>query len=156
MAAKQILVTPEGLKTLTDELEFLKTTKRKEVVEQIRYALSLGDLSENSEYDEAKNEQAKVETRISELEETLKHVKVISEIGTDIVNVGTKVRVLDEELDEETVYSIVGSTEADPLENKVSDQSPIGAALLGKHIGDVVTVTAPAGSYQIRVLAIEK
>ena len=158
MASKIINVTPEELKALNDELEFLKTTKRKEVVEAISVALSFGDLSENSEYDEAKNEQAKVETRIAELEEMLKHVRVISanDINTDIVNIGTKVRIYDEAFDEECEYSIVGSTGADPMANKISDQSPLGRALIGAHVGDTVEVEAPSGSYTVRVVGIDK
>ncbi len=156
--AKQIIVTEEGLKKLQEELEYLKTTKRKEVVEAIRVALSFGDLSENSEYDEAKNEQAKTEARISELEENLKHVKVISdsEVNTDAVNVGNRVKVYDEEFDEEILYTIVGSTEADPLEDKISDQSPIGAALIGQQVGDVVQVTTPGGVVSLKILEISK
>ncbi len=156
--AKQIIVTEEGLKKLQDELEYLKTTKRKEVVEAIRVALSFGDLSENSEYDEAKNEQAKTEARISELEESLKHVKVISDsdVTTDTINVGNRVKVYDEEFDEEIEYTIVGSTEADPLENKISDQSPIGAALIGQQVGHRVDVTTPGGVITLKILEISK
>lgn len=158
MEAKQIIVTDEGLKKLTDELDFLKNTKRKEVVEAIRVALSFGDLSENSEYDEAKNEQAKVEARIAELEEMLRHVKVINEkdISTDIVNVGSKVTVYDETYGEEVEYSIVGSTEADPLLYKISDQSPIGSALIGARAGQELSVDTPSGTVKLRVLAISK
>ncbi len=158
MEAKQIIVTDEGLKKLTDELDFLKNTKRKEVVEAIRVALSFGDLSENSEYDEAKNEQAKVEARIAELEEMLRHVKVINEkdISTDIVNVGSKVTVYDETFGEEVEYSIVGSTEADPLLYKISDQSPIGSALIGARAGQEINVDTPSGTVTLRVLAISK
>ncbi len=156
--AKQIIVTEEGLKKLQEELEYLKTTKRKEVVEAIRVALSFGDLSENSEYDEAKNEQAKTEARISELEESLKHVKVISdsEVTTDTVNVGNRVKVYDEEFEEEIEYLLVGSTEADPLENKISDQSPIGAALLGQKVGATVEVHTPGGIIKLEILEISK
>ncbi|MBQ4065227.1 MAG: transcription elongation factor GreA [Clostridia bacterium] len=156
--AKQIIVTEEGLKKLQEELEYLKTTKRKEVVEAIRVALSFGDLSENSEYDEAKNEQAKTEARINELEESLKHVKVISdsEVTTDTVNVGNRVKVYDKEFDEELEYLLVGSTEADPLENKISDQSPIGAALLGQKVGATVDVQTPGGVIQLNILEISK
>ena len=156
--AKQIIVTEEGLKKLQEELEYLKTTKRKEVVEAIRVALSFGDLSENSEYDEAKNEQAKTEARISELEESLKHVKVISdsEVTTDTVNVGNRVKVYDEEFEEEILYTIVGSTEADPLEDKISDQSPIGAALIGQQMGATVEVTTPGGVIKLKILEISK
>jgi transcription elongation factor GreA len=156
--AKQIIVTEEGLKKLQEELEYLKTTKRKEVVEAIRVALSFGDLSENSEYDEAKNEQAKTEARINELEESLKHVKVISEseVTTDTVNVGNRVKVYDKEFDEEIEYLLVGSTEADPLANKISDQSPIGAALLGQAVGTTVEVHTPGGVIELQILEISK
>lgn len=156
--AKQIIVTEEGLKKLNEELEYLKTTKRKEVVEAIRVALSFGDLSENSEYDEAKNEQAKTEARILELEESLKNVKVISDsdVSTDKVNVGNKVVVYDEEFEEEVEYTLVGSTEADPLANKISDQSPIGEAILGKKVGEIAEAHTPAGVIKLKILEIMK
>ena len=156
--AKQIIVTEEGLRTLQEELEYLKTQKRKEVVEAIRVALSFGDLSENSEYDEAKNEQAKTEARILELEENLKHVKVISEseVSTDVVNVGNRVLVYDEEFDEEIEYTIVGSTEADPLNNKISDQSPIGMALIGQKQGTTVEAHTPGGLVKLQIRSIAK
>ncbi len=156
--AKQIIVTEEGLKKLNEELDYLKSTKRKEVVEAIRVALSFGDLSENSEYDEAKNEQAKTEARISELEESLKNVKVISdsEVNTDVVNVGNKVLVYDVEFEEDVEYTLVGSTEANPLENKISDLSPIGAALLGRAVGDVVDVHTPGGIIKLEIKEIMK
>ncbi len=156
--SKEIIVTEEGLKKLQEELEYLKTTKRKEVVESIRVALSFGDLSENSEYDEAKNEQAKTEARINELEESLKHVKVISDsdVSTDTVNVGNIVKVYDENFEEEVTYIIVGSTEADPLLGKISDQSPIGNAIIGAKVGDSVSVTTPGGVAKLRILEISK
>ncbi|MBR5514897.1 MAG: transcription elongation factor GreA [Clostridia bacterium] len=156
--AEPIVVTPEGLKKLQDELEYLKSTKRKENVEAIRVALSFGDLSENSEYDEAKTEQGKTESRIIELEEMLKNVKVISEneIKTDIVNVGNVVLVFDVDFDEEIEYSVVGSTEANPIENKISDQSPIGKALLGAKVGDTVTFETPGGEASLKILKISK
>jgi transcription elongation factor GreA len=155
---QQIVVTDEGLKKLTEELDYLKNIKRKEVVESIRTALSFGDLSENSEYDEAKNEQAKVEAQINELEETLKHIKVISDddISTEVVSVGAKIKVFDIEYDEELEYTIVGSTEADPMENKISDQSPIGSALLGAEIGETVTAVTPGGELKLTILSISK
>ena len=158
MAVKEILISAEGKERLEKELEELKTVKRQEIADKIETARSFGDLSENSEYDEAKNEQAKVETRIADLEEMLKHVKVISanDINTDIVNIGTKVRVYDEAFDEECEYSIVGSTGADPMANKISDQSPLGRALIGAHVGDTVEVEAPSGSYTVRVVGIDK
>lgn len=156
--AKQIFVTDEGLKKLQDQLDYLKNTRRKEVIEAIRVALSFGDLSENSEYDEAKNEQGKVEAQISELEETLKHVKVISadEITTDAVSVGSVVRVFDEDFEEEIEYTILGATESDPLNNIISDQSPTGRALIGAKVGDEVTVEAPGGEIKLKVLEISK
>ncbi len=156
--SKEIIVTEEGLKKLQEELEYLKTTKRKEVVESIRVALSFGDLSENSEYDEAKNEQAKTEARINELEESLKHVKVISDsdVSTDTVNVGNIVKIYDENFEEEVTYIIVGSTEADPLLGKISDQSPIGNAIIGAKVGDSVSVTTPGGVAKLRILEISK
>lgn len=156
--AKQIIVTDEGRKKLQDELDYLKNIKRKEVVEAIKVALSFGDLSENSEYDEAKNEQAKVEAQINELEETLKQIKVISdsEINTNAVNVGAKVKVYDEKFEEEIEYTLVGSTEADPLENKISDQSPIGSALIGAGVGDTVIAITPTGEIKLRILDISR
>lgn len=131
--AKLNKITNEGLKKLEDELSFLKTIRRKEVSEQIKTARGLGDLSENSEYDEAREEQAKVEARISELENMLENVEVISEheLTTDTVNVGSKVRVFDEKNNEEIEYTVVGSSEANALKRKISDQSPIGSALMG-------------------------
>ncbi len=158
MESKQIVLTPEGLKKLEDELEYLKTQKRKEVSEKIKQALSFGDLSENSEYDEAKNEQAQVEVRIVQVENMLKNVKLIDEDEIDItkVSLGTKVRVLDMEFDEEIEYSLVGSTEANPDEQKISDESPLGKGLIGKSVGDVVDVEAPAGVLQFKILEISK
>ena len=158
MASKQIIVTDEGLQKLKDELSFLKDVKRKEVVEAIRVALSFGDLSENSEYDEAKNEQAKVEGRIAELEEMLLNVTVIddSQVNTSEVNVGATVKVWDESWDEEVEYAIVGSTEADPLMNKISDQSPIGMALIGAKVGDTVEAETPGGTVKLKILSIDK
>ena len=133
---KKFVMTYEGVKKLEDELEFLKSVKRKEITEKIKVALGYGDLSENSEYDEAKNEQAFTEGRIIQLENMLKNAVVVdgSEIPTDKVSVGTKVKVKDYEFDEEVEYSIVGSAEADPMEFKISNESPVGAALLGKKV----------------------
>ena len=127
-------------------------------MESIRTALSFGDLSENSEYDEAKNEQAKVEAQINDLEDILKQIKVISDsdISTDQVNIGAKIKVYDEKYDEEIEYTLVGSTEADPLENKISDQSPIGSALIGAKIGDTVTAVTPNGELKLKILDITK
>lgn len=156
--AKQISVTDEGLKQLESELAHLKNVRRKEVAEAIQIARGFGDLSENSEYDEAKNEQAKVEARIAELEEILKHVKVIneSEVHTDSVNIGARVRVYIEKFGKEVEYTVVGSTEASPLENKISDQSPIGKALLGARIDEEVTADTPAGPLKLVVKDISK
>jgi len=158
MENKQILLTDEGLRKLEEELEYLKTQKRKEVAEKIKHARGFGDLSENSEYDEAKDEQAKVELRIVEIEKMLKNAKVIddSEINLDVVSVGTKLKIYDHEYEEELEYSIVGSTEADPREGKISDESPIGKALLGKKTGDIVDVETPGGIIKIEILAIGK
>lgn len=154
----QMTVTSEGKRKLEEELEYLKTVKRKEDVEAIRVARSFGDLSENSEYDEAKTEQGKTESRISELEEMLKHVVVVddTDIKTDKVNVGNIVKVHDEDFDEDIEYTIVGSTEADPMENKISDLSPIGRAMMGARVGDVVSFDTPGGKSTIKILAIKK
>ena len=143
---------------MTDELDYLKNTKRVEVKEQIAIARSFGDLSENSEYDEAKNEQAKVESRISELENILKNVVVISddELSSGIINVGMNVKVYDEQFDEEVTYSIVGSNEVDPFNNLISDQSPIGNALIGKKVGDEAEVEAPSGIIKLKILEVHR
>jgi len=154
----QITVTQEGLEKLKQEYNFLKNVKRKEVSEAIKVARGFGDLSENSEYDEAKTEQAKVESRIAELDEMFKNIVVISDkdVTTDSVNVGSKVKVFNETFDEEIDYTIVGSTEAAPLQNKISDMSPIGKALMGHKKGDKVVVDTPNGSMNITVLEITK
>ncbi len=154
--ANIMTVTTEGFKKLESELDFLRNVKRREVQEAIAVARSFGDLSENSEYDEAKNEQAKVEARIVELEEILRNIKVIDEstISTDVVGLGTKVKIKDLEYDEVEEISIVGSNEAESLAGKISDVSPLGIALLKKKVGDIVTVEAPAGSYRVEVLEI--
>jgi transcription elongation factor GreA len=154
----QITVTKEGLEKLNQELDYLKNVKRIEVKEALRIARGFGDLSENSEYDEAKDEQAKVESRISELEEMLKTAVVISEdqIRSDEANVGTTVRVYNLKWEEEIDYTLVGSTEAAPLQNKISDQSPIGKALIGHKVGETVTVDTPAGAVEIKILSIAR
>ena len=156
--AKQIVMTESGLEKLKEELDFLKSVKRKEAAENVGIARSFGDLSENSEYDEAKNEQAKVEAQIAELEETIKHVTVISdsEIQTDSVRPGVTVGVLDMEFDEEDEFMIVNSHEVDPVARKISDQSPIGKALIGAKVGDVVTVEVPDGTVQFKILKITR
>lgn len=156
--AKQIVVTESSYQKLKEELDYLKNVKRKEAAENVGIARSFGDLSENSEYDEAKNEQAKIEAQISELEETINHAKVISdhEIQTDMVSVGICVTVYDMDFDEEVEYQIVSSREVNPLENKISDQSPIGKALIGTKVGDIVSVDVPDGVAKFKILKIEK
>ncbi len=158
MAEKPVYLTYEGLKERERELEYLKTEKRKEVSEKIKVALGFGDLSENAEYDEAKNEQAEVELKIVKLEKMLKNAKIIDEdeISTDVVSVGIKVKVLDIDMEEEETYSLVGSEEADPMNNKISDESPVGRALIGAKAGDVVTVNAPNGDFEMKILEISK
>lgn len=154
--SQPIYLTQEGLKKLEEELHYLKATKRGEVAERIKEARGHGDLSENSEYDAACEERAMVEARISTLEEQLKNAQVVdqSDLKSDIVSVGSTVRVLDYEFDEEIEYSIVGMTESDPAKNKISDQSPVGKALLGKKAGETVVVTAPGGEYTYKILEI--
>ncbi len=154
--ANAMTVTTDGFKKLEAELEFLVNTKREEVKEAIATARSFGDLSENSEYDEAKNEQAKVEARIAELEEILKNVIVIDEslINTDVVGLGTKVKIRDKDYGDEEELSIVGSNEAESLAGKISDMSPLGIALIGKKVGETVVVEAPSGSYEVEILEI--
>jgi len=156
--AKTFKVTADGLKNLQDELENLKTVGRADIAEKIKVARGYGDLSENSEYDEAKNEQAKIEARIVEIEAMLKNVEIIADIkgAAKSVVVGAKVTVFDQEFDEECTYKIVGSTEANPMEQKISDESPVGKALLGKKAGDEVLVETPAGEIKLKILKISK
>ncbi|WP_055071747.1 transcription elongation factor GreA [Clostridium massiliamazoniense] len=158
MSEKKHVMTYEGLKKLEQELEYLKTVKRKEITEKIKVALGYGDLSENSEYDEAKNEQAFTEGRILQLETMLKNAEVVdeSEISTEKVSVGAIVKVKDYEFDEEIEYSIVGSAEADPMNNKISNESPVGEALIGKKVGEVVEVTIPGGMAKFEILGIRR
>jgi transcription elongation factor GreA len=156
--AKTIKITEDGLIKLKEELETLKTQGRTDIAEKIKVARGYGDLSENSEYDEAKNEQAKIEARIVELEAMLKNVEIIEDVkgSAKTVVLGVKVKALDMEFDEECEYRVVGSTEANPLEGKISDESPLGKALLGKNIGDEVVVDAPAGELKFKILEISK
>jgi transcription elongation factor GreA len=156
--SKKHIMTYEGVKKLEDELEYLKTVKRKEITEKIKVALSFGDLSENSEYDDAKNEQAFVEGRIIQLENMLRNASIIddSEIPTDIVNVGSIVTVKDYDFDEEVDYIIVGSAEADPLNNKISNESPVGSGLVGKKVGDIVAIQIPDGVSKYEILGIRR
>lgn len=156
--AKQITVSSEGLKKLQEELEYLKTIKRKEVAENIKTARSFGDLSENSEYDEAKDEQGKVEKRISDIEAMLANIRIVdnTDLKSDAANVGSKVKILYVEDNEEAEYVIVGPTEADPLSGKISDDSPIGSAIIGKKANDSFVVETPGGNVTIRILTISK
>ena len=153
---KEILLTEEGYKKMEAELEKLKTETRAEIAERIKVALGFGDLSENSEYDEAKNAQAENEDKIAELEAKLRFAKIIddSEIDTKKVQVGNTVKVLDMEFDEEVEYTIVGSTEVNLAENKISNESPLGIALLKHKIGDAVEVASPNGGYTIKIVKI--
>ena len=155
---KEVLLTQEGFDKLEQELENLKKVKRVEIAERIKVALGFGDLSENSEYDEAKNAQAENETKIAELENKIRYAKIIdeSEIDTKTVQVGNTVKLLDLEFDEEVSYTIVGSTEVDIAQNKISNESPIGSAILGAKKNQVVEVQAPAGVMQYKVLSITK
>lgn len=155
---KQVLLTAEGLRNLEEELDLLKTVRRKEIAEKIKVALSFGDLSENSEYDEAKNEQAIVEARIATIENMLKNVKIINEdeISTDSITVGSRVKVEDLELNEICEYKLVGSSEADPMNGKISDESPVGRGLMGHRAGDTVEIETPVGVVSYKVVEISK
>ncbi len=155
---KEIVLTYHRLKELEAELEYLKTEKRKEISEKIKVARGFGDLSENAEYDEAKKEQGEVEVKILKLEKMLKNAKVIDEdeIDTSKVTVGTKVTILDVEFNEEMVYEIVGSTEAAPDQNKISDESPLGRSLMGAKPDETVTVASPNGEYKVKIISITK
>ena len=158
MPEKEFILTQEGYDNIEKELERLKTEVRYEIAERIKVALGFGDLSENSEYDEAKTAQAANEAKIAELEEKLKYAKIIdeAEIDTEVVQVGNIVKVLDMEFDEKVEYTIVGSTEVDLSTNKISNESPIGRALLGKKKNNVVEVQAPVGIIKLKILSITK
>lgn len=153
---KKIVLTYDGLKKLEDELENLKVVRRKEVAEKIKEARGQGDLSENAEYDAAKEEQAEIEARIVVLEKMLRNAEVIDEeeISTGRVNIGNKVKLYDEEFEEDVEYTIVGSAEADPSSGRISNESPLGMALLGHSIGDEVLVDAPDGFLKFKILEI--
>ncbi|WP_368489128.1 transcription elongation factor GreA [Clostridium sp. BJN0013] len=155
---KKYVMTYEGIKKLENELEYLKTVKRKEITEKIKVALSFGDLSENSEYDSAKNEQAFVEGRIVQLETMLKNSSIVDEdeVPLDIVGIGSIVKVKDYDLDEEVEYLIVGSAEADPINNKISNESPVGKGLIGKKPGDVIEIQVPDGVSKYKILNIRR
>ena len=158
MVEKQELLTQEGYNKLEEELEYLKAVKRKEVAERLKVAISFGDLSENAEYDEAKNEQAKLEEQILKLDEKLRKAVIIdeSQIDLNIVTVGSIVKVFDFDFDEEVEYVIVGSAEADPFEGKISNESPVGSALVGKKVGDIVEVAVPDEVNKFEVLGIRR
>ena len=158
MADKKHILTYAGLKQYEDELQNLKVVKRKEVAQKIKEAREQGDLSENAEYDAAKDEQRDIELRIEELEKLLKNAEVVveDEIDTDKINIGCKVKLLDVEFDEEMEYFIVGSTEANSLQNKISNESPVGHALLGNGVGETVDVETQAGTIQYKVLNIQR
>ncbi|NLY52878.1 MAG: transcription elongation factor GreA [Firmicutes bacterium] len=156
MSEKEVLLTKEGLSRLEDELEHLKTVKRREVADRIKQALAFGDISENSEYDDAKNEQAFIESRIVKLEKMLRNARLISEddIQSEVVGLGSRVKLKDLEYEDEFEYMIVSSAEADPGEAKISDESPVGEALIGKKPGDVIEVEVPAGLVRYQILAV--
>ena len=156
--SQEILLTKEGYDRIVEELDNLVTVRRKEVAERIKEAISYGDISENSEYDSAKNEQAELEDRINKLENMIRKAKIIdeSEISRDRVSVGLKVKVVEKGSGEEAEYSIVGSTEADPFEGKISNESSLGAALLGKKAGDEVEIQVPDGTFVYKIIDIYK
>lgn len=152
--SEEVYVTEEGLAKIKEELDYLKQEKRPEVIEALKEARALGDLSENAEYDAARNEQAELENRIVSLEKILESAVVIEEADTDVVSIGNQVEIEYVEDNEKETYTIVGSKEADPFANKISNESPIAIAILGKKIGDVATVQSPNGQYEIKVLNI--
>ncbi|MBQ8549212.1 MAG: transcription elongation factor GreA [Lachnospiraceae bacterium] len=157
-AEKKNILTYEGLKKLEEELEDLKVVRRKEVADKIKEAREQGDLSENAEYDAAKDEQREIEARIEELEKILKNAEVVDEdeVDVDTINIGCKVKILDMEFDEELEFRIVGSTEASSLQGKISNESPVGKALLRHKVGDVVEVETQAGVIEYKILEIQK
>lgn len=156
--ADEFILTQAGLEELKAELKQLRTTGRTDIAEKIKEAKSFGDLSENSEYDEAKSDQGKLEARIAEIEYMLQHIKIVDEdnLSTETVHVGSKVKFLDYEFNEEVEYQIVGFPQADPAKNKISDESPVGKALLGSKIGDEVEVETPGGFLKFKILSISK
>jgi len=158
MEAKKNILTYEGLKKYEDELQELKVTRRKEVAQKIKEARELGDLSENAEYDAAKDEQRDIEARIEELEKILKNAEVVveDEVDSSKINVGCTVKILDMEFDEELEYKIVGSSEANSLKGKISNESPVGKALIGHKVGETVTVETQQGEAKFKILGIER
>ena len=156
MPDKKILLTQDGYNKLAEKLDYMKSVRRIEVSERLKAAIALGDLSENSEYDDAKNEQGRLESEISELEAKLRNSEIIqSSAATGKVMIGSTVKIRDVELDEENTYMIVGSTEADPDNNKISDESPLGTALLNKTAGATVQVHAPVGVLEFEILEVK-
>ena len=158
MVTKEVVLTSGGYKKAEEELAFYKNTKRREIAERIKEARAFGDISENSEYDEAKNEQAHIENRISQLEAMLKNAVIIAEeeISTDVVAIGTKVAIRFMDTKDEEEYKIVGSNEANPMERMLSDESPIGSAIIGKKIGDKAVAETPNGKLKLTIMAISK
>jgi len=157
LVTKEVILTPEGLQKLKEEIEYLSNAKRREVAERIKHAREFGDIAENSEYDDAKNEQAMLEHRIAMLEERLSNSRVIGEdeISKDVVSVGTKVRLRDLDANETIEYHIVGSAEANPADHKLSNESPVGKAILGHKKGETVVVAAPRGSLKFKIMDIK-
>ena len=158
MAEKKNILTYAGLKQYEDELQELKVVRRKEVAQKIKEAREQGDLSENAEYDAAKDEQRDIEARIEELEKILKNAEVVDEeeVDLDKISVGCQVKILDIEFDEELEYKVVGSTEANSLTGRISNESPVGRAIMGASVGDIVTVETPAGDLQYKILEIQR
>jgi len=158
MSEKEVLLTQEGLKKLEEELENLKSVKRREVAERIKIAIGYGDISENSEYEDAKNEQAFIEGRIITLEKMLRNARIINndEVDTDTVSIGSTVLLEDLEFGDKVEYTIVGTAESDPFKNKISNESPVGKAIIGQKKGSVVDVQVPAGIIQYKIIDIKK
>lgn len=156
MVEKDVYISPEGMEKLENDLDHLKSVKRKEIAERIKVALDFGDISENSEYDQAKNEQAQLEERIAKIEMQLRNAKIIDDedLDTNTIRVGSKVKVLDLSENEEMDFHIVGSAEANPIEGKISNESPVGSQLLGKHKGEEFEVVVPDGTTKYKVLSI--
>jgi len=155
-SGRETLVTEAGYQKLQEELDQLTNHKRLEVADRIKTAREYGDISENAEYDDAKNEQARVESRIIQLEERLRTAKVVTETDTKTVGIGNKVTIVDQKSGDEEIYTIVGSTEADPLANKVSNESPVGKGLYGKKRGDIVEIVVPSGTLKYEIKSIRK
>ena len=158
MADKRVVLTEEGLKKLEEKLEYLKSVRRLEVADRLKAAIALGDLSENSEYDDAKNEQAFIEGEILTLESQIRNSEIIKadDSNKDVVHLGNTVVIKDMEYDEDETYTIVGSTEANSLQGKISNESPVGMAILGKTVGTVVQVKVPAGTLEYKIVEIKK